>query len=140
MAEISRREAIALGAATLAVSAAPPALSAVPLPLPAWCVGTPGEMDWMTIFARTAEEAKLEWFFERYGAPPGEVCENKNCRADDCDCFGTGPDVKREPTLDQYGKPEDVPTSALFSVGWTVECSRCDYEGNYILDSLARKR
>ena len=128
--DVTRRDVL-IGAAAVVVTAAVPPLPAVAkpasvVPLPAWQVGTPGEMDWRVIFAKTAEEARIEWFAEMHGDEPGKVCEGP-CSLDDCECFGSDQEAERQPKFDNplNAQPDDV---TRYRAGWTVMCDRCDYE------------
>lgn len=119
---MDRREFIMTGAAAAVAAAMPPVPAALATePLPAWCVGSPGEMDWEVIFAET-EKAALRAYFDNVFDGGCDGCDPENC-----ECFNV-PEVNREPRLDQYSEAEMVPNGALFDVGWTVYCSRCGYE------------
>lgn len=129
---VTRRELITgIGATALVVTATPAAMaeaasSVIVKPLPAWQVGTPGEMDWRVIFAEDEKTALREWFAEEYGDYPGNVCDGP-CSLDDCECFSPSAEAKRQPKFDNLlnAEPDDI---EKFRAGWTVHCDRCDYE------------
>lgn len=60
---LSRRQALAIGAAAIVAPALPAAAAAAPGAqlLPAWAVGSEGEFNWQVIRAATEREAKLAW-------------------------------------------------------------------------------
>jgi hypothetical protein len=130
MPELSRREALAFGAATIAASAIPaaaiPAVEAVPsAPALAWSVGTPGEFDWQAIFAKTEDEARRMWVEDYAGL---SCCEVEG-QPDECDCdfcihFHSA-EVTRVKKWD--GKTEVTPAEWLIA-GMGHICSRCEEE------------
>lgn len=123
--KITRRDALVFGASAAAaalipVAAAPPSLALAAPAAPAWCLGTPGEMNWLVIFAPTEREAREQYLEEAHDVG----CEG--CSIIDCECFGA-PEARREPALDQFFGAS-VPDAALLTIGWTVNCTRCGYE------------
>lgn len=129
---INRRELIAgVSATAILVTTTPAAMAEAAKaihvkPLPAWQVGTPGEMDWHVIFAEDEKTALHEWFAEEHGDYPGNVCDGP-CSLEDCECFSPGAEAVRQPKFDNplNAEPNDI---AKFRAGWTVMCDRCDYE------------
>lgn len=138
MADLNRRQALAIGIGAVA-SAALPASAAVAAPiteaakpeLVAWMVGTPGEWDWQMIKARTYDEAIRDFVCEAVG---GDGCEEGS--PEDCDCEWCwtigGLEASRTPAWD--GK-EDVTAADWLRAGWGATCSRCrdevEYDGGF---------
>lgn len=134
---ISRREALKLGAASIAATVAAPAAFvdeaiATPAPrLPAFVVGTPGEFDWIFVRAATAEAAKRAWLDEN-GHCHKDHCEADECackgwdEADACEhCFAPDIDAERAESLDEVDNPTP---GDWIRAGFGHTCSRCSYE------------
>lgn len=109
--------AAAVGAALPPAMIQPAAAAAVsaPSPLLAFAVGTPGEYDWHSIFARSAEDAFKAWAWDR------GVCEEGEDPPFDPEY------VQRVPIWDDL--PESEITPALwFAADMGHMCERCNYE------------
>jgi hypothetical protein len=129
MSELTRREALTLSAAALAVAALPavPSLAAPqPILAPAWTVGTPGEYNWQAIFAETEDAARRAWVEDYAGFT---CCENGK-ESEECDCefchhFHGDLEVNRVPKWDGKSKIE---AADWFAAGMGHVCSRCGEE------------
>jgi hypothetical protein len=130
MNNLSRRDVL-IGAAAVAASAALPLPvmadvlpSPLPVAMPAWIVGTPGEFDWQHVGGRTAEEAIHNFVCGTVG---GDGCEEGNTPDCDCEwCCTIGAlEAERKPMWD--GKRDVTPGDWLRS-GTGHICSRCSYE------------
>lgn len=119
--ELSRRSLLAGVAASAAIAALPdiPAMATAfevtPTPaLKAFAVGTPGEYDWQSFFARSAEEAFEDWCRERF---------DEGYEAPDFD-----PDyVLRVEAWDGRDLDTIAPADWI-AVGMGYCCERCGYE------------
>jgi hypothetical protein len=117
---VSRRELIAgVGAAALAATVTPSAMAEAAKaihvkPLPAWQVGTPGEMNWHVFFAETEAEA-LEAF--------------KDWESIDQEDDQPWLEANRQPKFDNpiNAEPDDL---LKYRAGWTVWCDRCGNEAS----------
>lgn len=132
MKQISRREAMILGA-TAIVSSALPAAAAIATAAPAtpkpmnprvaWAVGTPGDFDWKHIVARTEAEAR-RFFAAEVWDGECEEGEADNCECEFCMCLASA-EAERKPMWDGI----ENPTSAdWLHADLGTYCSRCDYE------------
>lgn len=130
MTDISRREALTLGAAAVAVATVPnipfAAAPTVAAPrLPVWLVGTDGEFNWGSFRAGTEEAAKALWAEEQCGL---DTCETGDSSGDcDCEYCGTlaNADAQRMAKLDDKDK---ITPADWLTVGMGHICSRCSYE------------
>jgi hypothetical protein len=130
MAEITRRDALALAGAAVLAAAIPPAEAAIAPtapPLPAWAVGTPGEWNWQAVEALTEHEAKLAWIRDQYQI---EECEDGCGGSDECDCefcdHLRSLEADRKPKWD--GKSVTAGDTTWFASGLGAYCDRCSYE------------
>jgi hypothetical protein len=129
MADINRRQALAMGIGAVAAAAMPTSLAAAPITeaakpeLVAWMVGTPGEFDWQMIRARTYQEAIREFACEAVG---GEGCEDDEAGPDGCGdcefCYAMGAEAERQPAWD--GK-DHVTSADWLRAGMGTICARC---------------
>lgn len=133
MADLTRRQALAMGIGAAVVAAVPASVAAaIPVAeapasdLLAWAVGTPGEFDWQFIRARTADEAIRSFACETVG---GDGCEDENADPDGCGdcewCFAMGADAERKPMWDDL---EQTTNADWIRAGMGSLCSRCSYE------------
>lgn len=119
------RRAFLLSASAAAVSVALP-MPALPAIAPvveaaeapkllAFAVGTPGEYDWQSVFAGTAEEAFKQW-----------ACDRGVCEEDEVPEFD--PDyVQRVPSWDDLAEKEITPAK-WFAANMGHMCERCNFE------------
>lgn len=132
MNDISRREALSLGAGAFACVAIPAgsALAAAPVIEPvttSWLVGsTDGEWDWQHIVAKTEELARREWATE-YSSGKCECGTEHYPDPGDCDfcCAIARSDVRRIPEWD--GK-DAASRGDWIRAGMGCWCSRCENE------------
>lgn len=130
MAGLTRRAALALGAAAAAVTALPDipfAEATQPKPpLPAWVVGSPGEYNWQFVRGATEAEAKLEWVQLHCGF---DKCEEGNADADcDCEfCFNYR-DLDTERLKAWDNRPGEPSSGDWIRAGLGSFCSRCGEE------------
>lgn len=125
---LTRRNAIALGAAAAAVTAiAPVAVMAVPVaPIPAWAVGTPGEFDWIHALG-TEHDARIEWLNSYHGV--ADCKDGGEQPRPECDCEFCanyhGLEVERKECWDGIATPSraDWLRAELGTL-----CSRCGAE------------
>ena len=112
---MNRRELLVGILATPAVAAIPDvavAASPAPVGLPAWSVGTPGDMNWNVFFCKTQDEAIEAW---------------RSWNSVDNDDDTEWVEARREPKFDNPLN-DDPDTILKYQAGWTVFCDRCDYE------------
>lgn len=129
MSNVSRREALLIGAGAVAALAVPSSAAiattpSVAAPLPAWIVGTPGEFDWQHVVSQTAEEAIRNYCCEKIG---GDGCEEGGAPDCDCEWCCTIGSLEAERKAMWDGKDKVSPGDWLRS-GTGHICSRCGYE------------
>lgn len=136
MADVSRRQALAIVSGALASpllpAAAPAPPLAAPVPLyPVWEVGIEGYPNWRMIAAKTAERA-LQIFREDIGLC--EDCDGLRCAQLDPDgeCEHAGLDARAlsERIVPPQAAEGDIAAGLeeMHAAGWKHECSRCYFD------------
>jgi hypothetical protein len=131
MGEITRRNALQLGAAALTSAIVPAApVAQTRNLLPAWFVGTAGEWDWEFVRGATEQDAILNYLGERglgvvcEAVEDGEAVAPEGCDCEFCTVRGSL-DADRKPGLDDVRRPTKA---QMFENGLGQLCDRCGYE------------
>lgn len=134
MPDLSRRDALRLGAAAIVATVVPPPASAVAAtpasePMVSWIVGTPGEYDWQRVWARTEESAIRKYIAEHGAGATCNAAEGELAVGEECDCehchILRSVEVERRP---EWDNKENITDVDWLSIGWGTFCARCDGE------------